>query len=150
MQTRLQWRGHFHPSTLIHLSQPLAWTNAKTSCANSPSESSRPTLKLADLGGPLGNLTRLNPVVPLAQHDTPLLPHSIPCRAMVGDTRQFLDTRARKAPNRQSRSCKVCRLRKVKVRIVLRSPSAGPFTHPMRLVPLTGNVSSIILTSLLV
>ncbi|CAG8412787.1 unnamed protein product [Penicillium salamii] len=33
---------------------------------------------------------------------------------MVGDTRQFLDSRARKAPNRQSRSCKVCRLRKVK------------------------------------
>ncbi|CAG7923281.1 unnamed protein product [Penicillium olsonii] len=31
----------------------------------------------------------------------------------MGDTR-FLDTRARKAPNRQSRSCKVCRLRKVK------------------------------------
>ncbi|CAG8125857.1 unnamed protein product [Penicillium salamii] len=33
---------------------------------------------------------------------------------MVGDTRQFLDSRARKAQNRQSRSCKVCRLRKVK------------------------------------
>ncbi|KAJ5964007.1 uncharacterized protein N7479_003883 [Penicillium vulpinum] len=34
---------------------------------------------------------------------------------MVGDTRQFApDSRVRKAPNRQSRSCKVCRLRKVK------------------------------------
>ena len=36
---------------------------------------------------------------------------------MVGDTRQVAnDSRVRKASNRQSRSCKVCRLRKVKVR----------------------------------
>ncbi|CAI7674864.1 unnamed protein product [Penicillium pancosmium] len=35
---------------------------------------------------------------------------------MVGDTRQVAnDSRVRKASNRQSRSCKVCRLRKVKV-----------------------------------
>ncbi|KAJ5823835.1 hypothetical protein N7447_006175 [Penicillium robsamsonii] len=33
---------------------------------------------------------------------------------MVGDTRFVPDSRVRKAPNRQSRSCKVCRLRKVK------------------------------------
>ncbi|KAJ5206580.1 hypothetical protein N7491_002805 [Penicillium cf. griseofulvum] len=33
---------------------------------------------------------------------------------MVGDTRIVPDSRARKVPNRQSRSCKVCRLRKVK------------------------------------
>ncbi|KAJ5103209.1 hypothetical protein N7532_003738 [Penicillium argentinense] len=34
---------------------------------------------------------------------------------MAGDTRQLAnDSRVRKAPNRQSRSCKVCRLRKVK------------------------------------
>ncbi|KAJ5170069.1 uncharacterized protein N7500_002852 [Penicillium coprophilum] len=33
---------------------------------------------------------------------------------MVGDTRFSTDSRVRKAPNRQSRSCKVCRLRKVK------------------------------------
>ncbi|KAJ5788756.1 hypothetical protein N7457_003746 [Penicillium paradoxum] len=34
---------------------------------------------------------------------------------MVGDTRVIPDSKARKAASRQSRSCKVCRLRKVKI-----------------------------------
>ncbi|CAI7652468.1 unnamed protein product [Penicillium bialowiezense] len=53
---------------------------------------------------------------------------------MVGDTRQFLDSRARKAPNRQSRSCKVCRLRKVKVRLSAQIAvgSLPPNPLPMR------------------
>lgn len=39
---------------------------------------------------------------------------------MVSDTRQLPpDSRVTKGSNRQSRSCKVCRLRKVKVRLVL-------------------------------
>lgn len=69
---------------------------------------------------------------------------------MVGDTRQFLDSRARKAPNRQSRSCKVCRLRKVKVRLSAQIAvgSLPPNPLPMRpTVRHEANVTSVIVSS---
>ncbi|KAJ6069234.1 hypothetical protein N7499_011121 [Penicillium canescens] len=66
----------------------------------------------------LGNLARLNHAASLAQE---LRPSQTPTlkltrhAPMVGETRRFAsDLRVRRAANRQSRSCKVCRLRKVK------------------------------------
>lgn len=59
-----------------------------------------------------GNLTRLNPAAPLV---TTCFPPPPPCILPMVESPQTADSRARKAPSRQSRSCKVCRLRKVKV-----------------------------------
>ncbi|KAJ6131347.1 hypothetical protein N7523_001807 [Penicillium sp. IBT 18751x] len=79
--------------------------------------------EISDVHG--GNLARLNPAALLVHDAFPFSSHD----SAMADTR-VPDPRSRKQPNRQSRSCKVCRLRKVKVGTVLRSPREGPFPIP--------------------
>lgn len=98
----------------------------------------------------VANLACQNPAAPLV-HDararaSSLLLPSKPI--MIRDPRDLdsaPDSRPRRAPNRQSRSCKVCRLRKVKVccaycirvcvcACVLRSPGSGR-DGPFRTAP---------------
>lgn len=75
------------------------------------------------------NRARQIPAAPLVHDASSLLLPPIrppPTPTMIGDPREpIVSDSRRKPPNRPSRSCKVCRLRKVKVRI---SISAGSGT----------------------
>jgi hypothetical protein len=91
---------------------------------------------------PSGNLTPIIPAAPLAHYVFSLLLRPSFASPMVGASLQTApDLRVKKAPSRQSRSCKVCRARKVKVREtresseVLRSRIANGRDGPSRPLP---------------
>lgn len=110
----------------------LGAANVRLAEQTSLRETKCPTLELADLGLPLGNLTRQNPVVPLAQDDPSFLPIAPPAApwSVIRDTSSIQEPgRLRTASHDPAKSAGSAKSRSVPV---LRSPSARsrqPFTH---------------------
>lgn len=113
--------GSPHLFTSTHLSQSAeAPTNVGLASVNAIREQDGSTTQASRSRTPTSEiwLAQILPCRWLRMKNPSLQPPSeLPLPPMISGTQQFApDSRVRKGPNRQSRSCKVCRLRKVKVR----------------------------------